>query len=162
MARARRKGRASVGLGAVDRTTCADYPAKVLHGTTRVSAKAFKAGVEPERVQRTINEWGDAILVSERDIPQQALMFSKHGGQGFGGRTLLEFTLRCGQRVLDLSDEMHRTRSLGIGDAAPVKFKSRPSFTDDMGRWRYERIDPRCGVSVHGNLRWRCNGWHGQ
>ena len=140
MARRHRKRAVLGDFGSIDRTICGDYPSRVLHGTTRVSARAFRSGTPPSRVQRTINEWGDALLASERDIPQQALMFGEHGGKGFGGRVLLEFKLRCGQRVLDVSDEMHRTRSLGIPrDAAPLRFRGRPSFTDDMGRWLLDK-----------------------
>ena len=135
----KRQSFGTLGSPFADRVVCSDYPSRVLHGTTRASARAFKAGVEPERVQKTINEWGDQLLASERDMPQQALMFGEHGGRGFGGRTLLEFKLRCGARVMDVSDEMHRTHSLGIGDRAPVNFRGRPSFTDDMGRWLHEK-----------------------
>jgi len=121
-----------------------DYPDTVLHGTTRISANAFIQGKRPEKTQKTLSEFGsDVIYVSELNVPHQALMFGTRGqgGKGFGGRELIYLYLRPGARMLDVRDEMSR-QALWL-HRVPIKFKDRPSFTDDMGEWLNEKRESR-------------------
>ena len=126
----------------VVRTVGKDFPGKVVHGTTRVALKAYKAGTEPERKQKTLSEFGSGVIyVSEKKRPHQAIMFSEGGGTGHGGRTLAEFTLAPGTKVLDLMPEI--TRRPVLGHDVPLAFNGRPTFTDDMILWLNEARESR-------------------
>lgn len=120
------------------------HSGKLVHGTTQKSAKHFIAGTDLPEGERskTYSEWGDGVIyASDPEAPHQAVMFGSHRSTGAGGKRLLvEFKLRDGSKVLDLSDEVTRRPAVALGGGKEiVDFKGRPSVTDDMISWLKEK-----------------------
>jgi hypothetical protein len=121
-----------------------NHHGRLLHGTTAKSAKAFTTGgdlPESER-SKTISEWGPTVIyASDHDAPHQAMMFGHNRSHGKGGqRMMLEFQLKKGAKILDAAHEMTRRPAMTLGNEDRIiKFKGRPSFTDDLMDWLNEQ-----------------------